>query len=67
MAVKQAFEAAGIEILNAEVAKLPQNYVDLDTETARKAMKLYEQLDDHDDVQTVFSNFEIPDELFEQL
>ena len=67
MAVKKAFEDAGIEMLNAEVTKIPQNYVDLETETARKAMKLYEQLDDHDDVQTVFSNFEIPDELFDQL
>ncbi|MCF8104241.1 MAG: YebC/PmpR family DNA-binding transcriptional regulator [Desulfohalobiaceae bacterium] len=67
MAVKKAFEQAGIEIENSELAKIPQNYVDLDTETARKALKLYEQLDDHDDVQKVHSNFEIPDELYEQL
>ncbi|MFW6054578.1 MAG: YebC/PmpR family DNA-binding transcriptional regulator [Thermodesulfobacteriota bacterium] len=67
IAVKKAFEQAGIEIENSELAKIPQNYVDLDTETARKALKLYEQLDDHDDVQKVHSNFEIPDELYEQL
>ncbi len=67
MAVKQAYAAADIEIFNAEVTKLPQNVVELDVDTARKAMKLYEQLDDHDDVQKVFSNFEIPDELYEQL
>ncbi|MCF8037751.1 MAG: YebC/PmpR family DNA-binding transcriptional regulator [Desulfohalobiaceae bacterium] len=67
MAVKKAFEQAGIEIENSELAKIPQNYVDLDTETARKALKLYEQLDDHEDVQKVHSNFEIPDELYEQL
>ena len=67
MAVKKAFEQAGIEIENSELAKIPQNYVDLDTETARKSLKLYEQLDDHEDVQKVHSNFEIPDELYEQL
>lgn len=67
MAVKKAYEQAGIEIIASELAKIPQNYVDLDIETAGKALKLYEQLDDHDDVQKVYSNFEIPDELYQQL
>jgi len=67
LAVKQAFEEAGIEIQNAEVAKLPQTYVELDVETAEKALKLYEQLDEHDDVHKVHANFEIPDELYAKM
>ncbi|MFO7802434.1 MAG: YebC/PmpR family DNA-binding transcriptional regulator [Desulfovermiculus sp.] len=67
LAVKQAFEEAGIEIQNAEVAKIPQTYVELDVETAEKALKLYEQLDEHDDVHKVHANFEIPDELYAKM
>jgi YebC/PmpR family DNA-binding regulatory protein len=67
LAVKQAFEQADIEIQNAEVAKIPQTYVELDVETAEKALKLYEQLDEHDDVQKVHANFEIPDELYAKM
>jgi len=52
---------------SAEVAKIPHTYMSLDKETAAKAIKLYEQLDDHDDVQTVYTNFEIPDELYQEL
>jgi YebC/PmpR family DNA-binding regulatory protein len=65
--VKQAFEEAGIEMESAEVAKIPHTYMSLDKETATKALKLYEQLEDHDDVQKVYTNFEIPDELYEEL
>jgi YebC/PmpR family DNA-binding regulatory protein len=67
LAVKEAFEQAGIEIQNAEVAKIPQTYVALDVETAEKALRLYEQLDEHDDVQKVHANFEIPDELYAKM
>jgi YebC/PmpR family DNA-binding regulatory protein len=67
LAVKEAFEQAGIEIQNAEVAKIPQTYVELDVETAEKALKLYEQLDEHDDVHKVHANFEIPDELYAKM
>ncbi len=67
LAVKEAFEQAGIEIENTEVAKIPQTYVELDVETAEKALKLYDQLDEHDDVQKVHANFEIPDELLAKM
>ena len=67
LAAKEAYEQAGIEIQDAEVAKLPQTYVELDVDTAEKALKLYEQLDEHDDVQKVYANFEIPDELFAKM
>ncbi len=67
MKVKEAYEKAGIEFENAEITMIPQNYVNLDTETAKKALKLYEQLDDHEDVQKVHLNFEIPDELYQEM
>ncbi|MFP4214061.1 MAG: YebC/PmpR family DNA-binding transcriptional regulator [Desulfohalobiaceae bacterium] len=67
MEVKQAYEQAGLELQNAEVTMLPQTTMQLDLETARKALKLYEQLDDHEDVQKVYTNFEIPDELYQEL
>jgi YebC/PmpR family DNA-binding regulatory protein len=67
MQVKTAFEEAGIEFQNAELTRIPQNYVELDRETATKALRLYEQLDDHDDVQRVHANFDIPDDLYQEM
>ncbi len=67
MAVKEAYEKANINFDNAEISYIPQNYMELDKETAKKALKLYEELDDHDDVQKVYTNFDIPDELFKEL
>jgi len=46
----------------AEITRLPKNTVDLDAENARRVLKLLERLDDHDDVQSVASNFNIPQE-----
>ena len=65
--VKQAYEEAGVEIEYSEVTMIPQNYVSLDTETAHKALQLFEKLDDHEDVQKVHVNFEIPDEIYQEL
>ena len=44
---------------------VPANYVTLDESKSRQAMKLLEALDDHDDVQNVWSNFDIPAEMME--
>jgi len=41
--------------------------VDLDVETSRKVLKLMEELDDHDDVQNVSANFNIPDEAMAEI
>ena len=46
----------------AQIARVPTNTVDLDAETGRNVLKLMEKLDDHDDVQSVSSNFNIPEE-----
>ena len=53
-------ESAGIEYI-------PGTLVELDLDSARKFMKLYDLLDDHEDIQKVWSNFDISDEVMEQL
>ncbi|MGI9518567.1 MAG: YebC/PmpR family DNA-binding transcriptional regulator [Pirellulaceae bacterium] len=65
--VRQAVDDAGIKCLSAEVTRIPQNTVELDTETARKVLALMEALDDHDDVQNVSANFDIPEEAMSSL
>ncbi len=66
--VKQALVAAGFNIQTAEYTKLPQNSVDIsDPEQAKQVLNLMNLLEDHDDVQDVYANFDIPDELIEQL
>jgi YebC/PmpR family DNA-binding regulatory protein len=60
-AVLDKIKAAGIEPMSAEVAMIPQNTISLEGGAASQMMKLYEALDDHDDVQNVYTNFE-PDE-----
>lgn len=65
--IKQALAEKEIEAVSAEVAMVAANTVTLDSEKARKALAMMETLEDHDDVQKVYSNFDIPDELMEEL
>ena len=58
-AVLEAVKAAGIETQAAEVAMIPQNYIHLEGAEAKQMLKLYDALDDHDDVQKVSANFDI--------
>ncbi len=60
-AVLEAIKAKGIEPMSAELAMIPQNTIRLEGGDASKMLKLYEALDDHDDVQSVYANFEIDD------
>jgi transcriptional/translational regulatory protein YebC/TACO1 len=64
---KTAFEAAGIEIMSSELNYIPQNTVAVDVETGRKVLRLYDALDDNDDVQNVYANFELPPELLAEM
>ncbi|QQS42741.1 MAG: YebC/PmpR family DNA-binding transcriptional regulator [Acidobacteriota bacterium] len=57
--VKKAVEDAGINPEVAEVSMIPQNYVKLEGADAQAMLKLYDAIDDHDDVQNVYSNFDI--------
>ena len=62
-----AIEAAGFKIDNAEVTMIPSTTVDLDLETAPKLLRLIDMLEDCDDVQNVYHNGEISDEVAAQL
>ncbi|GBE29860.1 putative transcriptional regulatory protein [bacterium BMS3Bbin04] len=65
--LREALEALEVNITTAETAMIPQNYMDVDEKHARTLIKLMEQLDDLDDVQRVYSNFDISEELLEKL
>jgi transcriptional/translational regulatory protein YebC/TACO1 len=64
-AVRDAVKALGIEPASAAVAMIPQNYVKLTGKDAQQMMKLMEALDDHDDVQNVWANFDIEEKEIE--
>ncbi len=66
-AVRQAFEDAGIEFQTAELTMLPQNTIEVDAENGRKLLRLLDALEDNDDVQNVYSNFDLPDEVMAEL
>lgn len=66
--VRGALEEAGISFLDASISMVPQNTVEVtDEKVARALMKLMESLEDHDDVQNVYANFDIDDDLMELL
>ena len=66
-AVCEALDTAGITTESREITRIPRDTVDLDVDTARAVLKLMEGLDDHDDVQSVSANFNIPDEAMAEL
>jgi YebC/PmpR family DNA-binding regulatory protein len=57
--VNDAIKKAGIEPQAAEISMIPQNYIHLEGGDAKTMMKLYDALDDNDDVQKVYANFDI--------
>ena len=65
--VRQAFETAGFEMLSAELTMLPQNTVEVDADNGRKLIKLLDALEDNDDVQNVYANFDLPEEVMAEL
>jgi len=64
-AVREAVKALGLEPASAEVAMIPQNYVKLQGKDAQQMLRLMEALDDHDDVQHVWANFDIEEKEIE--
>lgn len=65
--VKDALDAAGFESVHTEVTMLPSTKASLDASTAPKFMRLIDNLEDHDDVQEVYHNAEISNEIMELL
>ncbi|MBN2282307.1 MAG: YebC/PmpR family DNA-binding transcriptional regulator [Deltaproteobacteria bacterium] len=65
--VKNKIDEAGIPYILAEVGMMPQTTVKLDEHKAAQMLRLMEKMEDNDDVQHVYANFDIPDEIMEKL
>ena len=65
--VRDAIAAAGLEVDNAELTMIPTSTTPLDADAARKVLKLLDVLEEHDDVQEVYANFDIPDEVLAEV
>ena len=63
--VRQALEKNDVATTEAKLGQIPQNYIKLDENKSKSMLRLLEMLDDHDDVQNVWSNFDIPEEMME--
>lgn len=61
--VKTAIEAASIPVSLAEITMLPKNYAPVDEKQAEQMMRLIEALEDNEDVQNVYTNFDVPEEV----
>ncbi len=67
-AVVEGLEAAGFQSESSELSRIPQNTVEVtDEQTAKYVMLLLEKLEEHDDVQNVYANCDIPDEILQKL
>src|SRR3984957_3754776 len=66
-AVLEAIQKAGIETVSAEVGMIPKNLMKMEGKTAQGMMKLTDALEEHDDVQNVYSNFDVDEEEVEAL
>ncbi len=66
-AVREALEAAGVEIQSATIATEPKSTVELKGHDAERMLKLLDTLDDQDDVDEVYANFDIPADVMEKL
>jgi YebC/PmpR family DNA-binding regulatory protein len=65
--VKKALETAGIPVQHAELSKVPQNTVEVAESGAAQLLRLIDALEDHEDVQKVFANFQIADDVLTRL
>ena len=65
--VKTTMETVGLKTQVAELSMVPATTVALDGDSGRKILQLMELLEDHDDVQNVYANFDLPDEVMAEL
>ena len=66
-AVCKALQKAALKPDVSQITRIPNNTVELDAAAARKVLKLLERLDDHDDIQNVSANFNIPEEVMAEM
>ena len=62
-AVRKALEDAGVPMELAEITRIPQNTVSIDEKKGKALLKLMDILEDHDDIQKAYSNFDISDDV----
>jgi len=67
VAVRTALQTAGIDYLSADTSFLPSMSVEVDEDTARRVFRLIDVLEDNDDVQNVYVNADVPDQILELL
>jgi YebC/PmpR family DNA-binding regulatory protein len=67
VAVREALEGAGVEVVSAGIAMEPKTTVELKGHDAERLLKLLDALDEQDDVDEVFANFDIPEDVLEKL
>lgn len=66
--VVEGLEKEGFKSNNAELTRLPENTIEItDAKTATQILKLLEKIEEHDDVQNVYSNFDISDEILQEI
>jgi YebC/PmpR family DNA-binding regulatory protein len=65
--IKEILKEKGVKIQVAEISQVPSNYVTLDEDSSRKIIELMEMIEDHDDVQNVFANFDISPEVLAKI
>ena len=65
--VKQVIESKGIKALDAELTMVPSSTIKLAGNEAKQLLNMIEALEEHDDVQQVYANFDIPDEIMDQI
>ena len=65
--VKHALEGKGVKAASAEVTMIPSNYVKLEGDDAGRMLRLMDALEDNDDVQNVYANFDIPQEVMDAM
>jgi len=65
--VRSTLEDSGIAIENAEIAMIPQNVIELEGKQAEQMLRLMDALEDNDDVQNIFANFDIDEKIMEKM
>jgi len=61
--VRKAIESSGLKVQSAQLTRIPQNTVNVEEKNCKSLLRLMDMLEDHDDIQKLYSNFDITDEL----
>jgi transcriptional/translational regulatory protein YebC/TACO1 len=66
-AVRDGIAAGGIKYTTAELTRLPKSTITVNDKEARQVLRMVDQLEDSDDVQQVYANFDIPEDILEAI